>query len=79
MGSPAGGRTGWPSIPAWVDPGYRMRMIAKSKRAALKLGIPVTEAALVALENTPKLHNMVVCTLCSCKASSRNWRDCTGS
>jgi hypothetical protein len=51
---------------AWVDPHYRERMMADAKAAALELGIPVTEAALVALENTPALHNMVVCTLCSC-------------
>ena len=41
-------------------------MMADAKKAAIELGIPVTEAALVALENTPQLHNVVVCTLCSC-------------
>jgi hypothetical protein len=51
---------------AWVDPDYRSRMMLDAKQAALELGIPVTEAALVALENTPDLHNVVVCTLCSC-------------
>jgi Nitrile hydratase, alpha chain len=51
---------------AWVDPDYRSRMMADAKKAAIELGIPVTEAALVALENTPQLHNVVVCTLCSC-------------
>ena len=51
---------------AWVDPDYRSRMITDAKKAAIELGIPVTEAALVALENTPDLHNVVVCTLCSC-------------
>jgi nitrile hydratase len=51
---------------AWVDPEYRLRMLADAKKAAIELGIPVTEAALVALENTPELHNVVVCTLCSC-------------
>lgn len=51
---------------AWVDPDYCARMMADAKQAALELGIPVTEAALVALENTSTLHNMVVCTLCSC-------------
>lgn len=51
---------------AWVDPEYRARMMADAKKAALELDIPVTEAALVALENTPELHNVVVCTLCSC-------------
>lgn len=51
---------------AWVDPEYRSRMMTDAKQAALELGIPVTEAALVALENTAELHNVVVCTLCSC-------------
>jgi nitrile hydratase len=41
-------------------------MLINAKQAAVELGIPVTEAALVALENTPRLHNMIVCTLCSC-------------
>jgi nitrile hydratase subunit alpha len=51
---------------AWSDPNYKARMLADAKAAAVELGIPVTEAALVALENTPRLHNMIVCTLCSC-------------
>jgi nitrile hydratase alpha subunit len=51
---------------AWSDPSYKSRMLADAKAAAVELGIPVTEAALVALENTPRLHNMIVCTLCSC-------------
>ncbi|TMV08289.1 nitrile hydratase subunit alpha [Arenibacterium halophilum] len=51
---------------AWVDPAYKARMMADAKQAALELDIPVTEAALVALENTPDLHNVIVCTLCSC-------------
>lgn len=51
---------------SWVDPVYRERMLSDPKAAAKDLGIDVTEAALVALVNTPNLHNMVVCTLCSC-------------
>ena len=51
---------------AWSDPSYKARMLTDAKAAAVELGIPVTEAALVALENTPRLHNMIVCTLCSC-------------
>ncbi|MEC7256393.1 MAG: nitrile hydratase subunit alpha [Pseudomonadota bacterium] len=51
---------------AWVDAAYKARMLADAKQAALELDIPVTEAALVALENTPDLHNVIVCTLCSC-------------
>lgn len=51
---------------AWVDRDFHARMMKDAKKAAIELGIPVTEAALVALENTPDLHNVVVCTLCSC-------------
>lgn len=51
---------------AWVDPGYKARMLADAKAAALELGLEVTEAALVAHENTPRRHNLIVCTLCSC-------------
>jgi nitrile hydratase len=51
---------------AWTDASYKARMLMDAKAAAVELGIPVTEAALVALENTPRLHNMIVCTLCSC-------------
>jgi nitrile hydratase alpha subunit len=51
---------------AWTDADYKARMLGDAKAAALELGIPVTEAALVALENTPRLHNLIVCTLCSC-------------
>ncbi|MBT5571977.1 MAG: nitrile hydratase subunit alpha [Alphaproteobacteria bacterium] len=51
---------------AWVDPAYKERMLSDTKAAAAELGIEATEAALVTIENTPKRHNMVVCTLCSC-------------
>jgi hypothetical protein len=51
---------------AWVDPGYRQRLLANGKDAAAELGIKVGEAQLVVVENTPDLHNVVVCTLCSC-------------
>jgi nitrile hydratase len=51
---------------AWVDPAYKARMLMDGKAAAIELGIPVTEAAVIAVENTPTLHNLIVCTLCSC-------------
>jgi nitrile hydratase alpha subunit len=51
---------------AWTDASYKARLLNDAKSAALELGIPVTEAALVALENTPRLHNLIVRTLCSC-------------
>ncbi|HEX2257533.1 MAG TPA: nitrile hydratase subunit alpha [Afifellaceae bacterium] len=51
---------------AWIDSAYRERMVADGKAAAIELGIPVTEAAIVTVENTPERHNLIVCTLCSC-------------
>jgi hypothetical protein len=52
---------------AWVDPDYRARMLADGARAAEELGIPmIGMPPLGVLENTPEVHNLVVCTLCSC-------------
>lgn len=51
---------------AWVDSGFKARLLANGKDAAAELKIKVGEAQLVVVENTPELHNVVVCTLCSC-------------
>jgi nitrile hydratase len=51
---------------AWVDPAFKARMLADGKAAARELGIEVTEADLMVIENTPARHNLIVCTLCSC-------------
>ena len=51
---------------AWVDDGYRQRLLADGKSAAAELGIGVGEAQLIVTENTQTLHNLVCCTLCSC-------------
>lgn len=51
---------------AWSDPAYKARLLANGKNAAAELKIKVGEAQLVVVENTPSLHNVVVCTLCSC-------------
>ena len=50
---------------AWVDPGFRAALLADATRAIAALGIDVGDH-LIAVENTPARHNMVVCTLCSC-------------
>jgi nitrile hydratase len=52
---------------AWVDDAFRKRLIADGLAACAELGIggPETEALHV-LENTAEVHNVVVCTLCSC-------------
>ena len=51
---------------AWLDPEFKARMLKDGKKAAIELGIEVTEAELMVIENTPQVHNLIVCTLCSC-------------
>jgi len=52
---------------AWVDPGYKARLLADGGAAIAELGFQGRQGEhMVVVENTPKLHNMVVCTLCSC-------------
>lgn len=50
---------------AWVDPGFRERLLADGGSAISEMGLP-SGAKLVVLENTPTEHNLIVCTLCSC-------------
>jgi nitrile hydratase subunit alpha len=51
---------------AWTDPEFKRRLIADATAAVGELGIAGRSTHLIAVENTPQLHNMVVCTLCSC-------------
>lgn len=51
---------------AWCDESYRDRMRSDATGAALELGLEPTWLKLIVLENTPTVHNVVVCTLCSC-------------
>jgi nitrile hydratase len=52
---------------AWTDAAYRERLLADGTKAIAEFGFGGPEGALiVALENTPEVHNVVVCTLCSC-------------
>ena len=51
---------------AWVDPGYKARMLDDVNAAAAELGIDAGTIPIRAVENTPKVHNVIVCTLCSC-------------
>ncbi len=52
---------------AWTDAGYRQRLLANGTRAVAELGFGGPEGHLiVAVPNTPTVHNVVVCTLCSC-------------
>ena len=52
---------------AWVDAGYRQRLLQNGSEAIAELGFGCAEGAeIVVLESTPQVHNVVVCTLCSC-------------
>jgi nitrile hydratase subunit alpha len=50
---------------AWADPEFKQRLLADAAAAAGELGF-ARSTHLIAVENTPRLHNVVVCTLCSC-------------
>jgi len=51
---------------AWSDPAYKARLLSDANAAIAELGIDIQPTHLIALENTAEVHNMVVCTLCSC-------------
>ena len=52
---------------AWADPGFREALLADASKAIAQLGLQQKVGDhLVAVENTPTTHNMIVCTLCSC-------------
>ena len=52
---------------AWVDPAYKGRLLDNGAEAIAELGFGGLEGSeIVVLENTPSVHNVVVCTLCSC-------------
>ena len=51
---------------AWVDPEYKKRLLANGTRACEELGLEIPALKLLVVENTPEVHNAVVCTLCSC-------------
>jgi nitrile hydratase len=51
---------------AWTDPEFRKRLLADGNAAVAEMGFELPGLKLVVLENTPEVHHMVVCTLCSC-------------
>jgi len=51
---------------AWTDPAFKQRLLVDGKAAAAELGIEGPEGDLAVVENTAEVHNVVVCTLCSC-------------
>ena len=52
---------------AWTDPAFKRALLEDASKAVASLGLMNRVGDhLIAVENTPKLHNMIVCTLCSC-------------
>ena len=51
---------------AWVDPTYKARLLTDGNAALEEIGLDRGLYRLVVVENTPDVHNVVVCTLCSC-------------
>jgi nitrile hydratase subunit alpha len=51
---------------AWVDPGFKARLLENANVAAAELGIDAGAIPILAVENTATLHNVICCTLCSC-------------
>ncbi|MGH6671928.1 MAG: nitrile hydratase subunit alpha [Xanthobacteraceae bacterium] len=51
---------------AWSDPEFKRRLLANGTAAVAEMGIPMGDAELIVVENTRDVHNVIVCTLCSC-------------
>jgi nitrile hydratase len=52
---------------AWVDPDFKRRLLENASEAMKEVGVSGLQGEdMVVLENTPRVHNLVVCTLCSC-------------
>jgi len=52
---------------AWVDPAYKQRLLADAPSAIAELGYSSGQGEhMLVVENSPKVHNLIVCTLCSC-------------
>ena len=51
---------------AWVDPAFKARLLDNAADASREMGFDIGPLRLIAVENTDKIHNLIVCTLCSC-------------
>jgi nitrile hydratase len=51
---------------AWTDQAFKKRLLENGTKACEELGLDVPALKLLAVENTPEVHNAIVCTLCSC-------------
>src|SRR5689334_24316805 len=56
---------------AWADPAFHRQLVTDAPKAVASLGITENaDAEIMVLENTPQVHNVIVCTLCSCYPTS---------
>jgi nitrile hydratase len=53
-------------VRAWTDPKFKARLLANGTAACEEAGVEMGPTKLVVVENTPEVHNLIVCTLCSC-------------
>lgn len=51
---------------AWTDPDFKARLIVDASAASREMGFDIGPLRLIAVENTDTVHNVIVCTLCSC-------------
>ena len=51
---------------AWTDEAFKQRLLEDGTKAVEEMGFPMGDAELIVVENTDDVHNMIVCTLCSC-------------
>jgi len=51
---------------AWVDPAFKERLLTNASEASREMGFDIGALNLIAVENTDTVHNIIVCTLCSC-------------
>ena len=51
---------------AWSDPDFKKRLLENGSEAVKVFGVTMGSVELYVVENTPKVHNVIVCTLCSC-------------
>ena len=51
---------------AWIDPEFKKRLLINGTAAVAEMGIPMGDAELIVVENSKDVHNVIVCTLCSC-------------
>ena len=51
---------------AWTDPDFRRRLLDNGTAAVEEMGFTMGDTELIVVENTPDIHNVIVCTLCSC-------------